>query len=171
MQRKVIFCGLALLLCVAVPVMSAEPERSKPPMPEEISDAWERFQRALHEWGGRLWERVGRGDSRENRPLISQMLSSKEQLGLSAEQVRRIEQLRDNFQRQSIRHDADVRILELDIAAALENDPVDVTKVESKIREAEKMRADLRIARIRAIEQAKALLTADQKKKLPDLGR
>ena len=42
-------------------------------------------------------------------------------------------------------------------------------KVEWKVREAEKLRADLRIARIRAIEQAKAVLTAEQKKKLQEL--
>ena len=92
-------------------------------------------------------------------------------LGLSADQVRRLEQLRDNFQRQSIRTDADSRIIELDIAASLDNDPMDLSKVEQKIREVEKLRADLRIARIRIVEQAKALLNAEQKKKLEELER
>jgi len=171
MRRKVFFCCLALLLSVSMPAQSAEPERPKPPVPEELSDAWERFQRALHDWGGRLWERVGPRGAREDRPVISQMLNNKDVLGLSADQVRRLEQQRDNFQRLTIRNEADLRILELDIAALLESEPVDMAKLEAKMREEEKLRADLRIARIRAIEQGKALLNGEQKKKLTELQR
>ena len=61
--------------------------------------------------------------------------------------------------------------MELDIAALLDSEPVDMTKLETKMREEEKLRTDLRIARIRAIEQGKALLNADQKKKLTELMR
>ena len=171
MQRNGFFWGVALLLFVTAPVMSAEPERSRPPVPEELSESWERFQRALHEWGGRMWERLGPRGAREDRPVISQMLNNKEALGLSSDQVRRLEQLRDNFQRQTIRNEADLRIIELDIAALLDSEPVDMTKLETKMREEEKLRTDLRIARIRAIEQGKALLNADQKKKLTELMR
>jgi len=169
MQRRIILLGLALLLLLTVPVMSAEPERPKPPIPEELSDAWERFQRALHEWGGRLWERVGPRGAREDRPVISQILNNKEALGLSADQVRRLEQLRDDFQRLTIRNEADLRIIELDIAALLDREPVEIAKLEAKMREEEKLRTDLRIARIRAIEKGKALLNAEQKKKLTEL--
>lgn len=171
MHGKFIFLILALLLSVTAPALSAEPERQRAPVPEELSDAWERFQRALHEWGGRLWERVGPRGAREDRPVISQMLNNKELLGLSADQVRRLEQLRDNFQRQTIRNEADLRILELDIGALLDNEPVDMAKLEPKMREEEKLRTDLRIARIRAIEQGRALLNAEQKKKLTELSR
>jgi hypothetical protein len=138
-------------------------------VPEEFGDAWERFQRALQEWGGRVWERFGGRGPRENQPAISQMLSHKDELGLSPDQLRKLEHLRDEFQRQSIRNDADLRIVELDIAGLLEREPVEMAKLEGKIREAEKFRADIRIARIRAIELARAMLTTDQKKKLEDL--
>lgn len=171
MRRTVCVLGLALLLFPAVPVMTAEPGRPRPPVPEELSDAWERFQRALHEWGGRMWERVGPRGAREDRPVISQMLNHKEALGLSSDQVRRLEQLRDNFQRLTIRSEADLRILELDIAALLDSEPVDMGKLEAKMREEEKLRTDLRIARIRAIEQGKGLLNAEQKNKLTELMR
>lgn len=171
MHRKIFFWGLALMLFVAVPARGAEPERPRSPVPEELSESWERFQRALHEWGGRMWERLGPRGAREDRPVISQMLNNKEALGLSSDQVRRLEQLRDNFQRQTIRNEADLRIMELDIAALLDSEPVDMTKLETKMREEEKLRTDLRIARIRAIEQGKALLNADQRKKLTELMR
>jgi Spy/CpxP family protein refolding chaperone len=169
MRRYLLLGSLACFLIMSAPAFGAEPSTSRPPIPEELVDAWERFQRALQDWGGRLWERIGTGGAREERPLISQMLSNKEYLQLTAEQVRKLEQLRDNFQRRSIRVDADLKIIEMDIVAMLENDPVEVSKVEQKIREGEKHRADIRIGRIRVIEQAKAVLNAEQKKKLQEL--
>jgi Spy/CpxP family protein refolding chaperone len=170
MLRKILI-ALMLTVVMAGPALGAEPERPRPPIPEELSDAWERFQRALQEWGGRLWERFGTRGSREDRPVISLLLNNKDLLGLTTDQVRRLEQLRDNFQRLTIRNDADLRIIELDIAALFESDSVDMGNLEHKVREGEKLRADVRIARARAIEQAKALLTAEQKRKLQDLNR
>ena len=151
------------------PIIGAEPGNSRAAVSEELTDAWERLQHALQECGDRLRDRLGGSESREDQPLISLMLNNKDRLSLSADQVRKLEQLRDNFQRQSIRNNADLRIVELDIAMLLDNEPVGMAKVEAKIREGEKLRADLRVARIRAFEQAKAHLSAEQKKKLQEL--
>lgn len=156
-----LLCGLSVI----PPTQGAETERSKPSIPEELGDVWERLQRALQEWSGQFRDRFGARDAREERPVISLILKYKDYLRLSGEQVKKLEQLRDNYQRQSIRTEADVRILDLDIATMLDQPNVDAPKVEQKIREAEKLRADLRIARVRAIEQAKAVLTAEQRKK------
>ena len=169
MRNFILLGSLAGFLMIAAPAIGSEPSQPRAPLAEELGDAWERLQRAVQDWGGRLWDRVGTRASREDRPVITQILNNKEMLGLSADQVRKLEQLRDNFQRQSIRTDADSRIIELDIAALLDNDPVELAKVEQKIREAEKLRADLRIARIRIVEQAKALLNPEQKKKFQEI--
>lgn len=146
-----------------VPASAAGQQQSA--VPDELAETWEQFQRAVQDWGERLRERLGTKSVREERPTITQMLTYKEFLGLSADQVKKLEQLRDNFRRQSIRTEADVKIIEMDIAALTDNPTIEVGKVEAKIREAEKLRADLRIARVRAIEQAKAVLTAEQRKK------
>ena len=159
---------LVLSLLISGALFAAEPSAPRP-IPEELSEAWERFQHALQDWSGRLWERFGSRGTREDRPVISQLLSNRETLNLSADQVRKLEQLRDNFQRQAIRNDADLRIVELDIATLLDNEPVDMGKLEHKIRESEKLRTDLRIARVRAIEQARGVLTSEQKKKFQEL--
>ena len=162
-MRQLILVGtLACGLMLGSPLYSAEGSR---PIPEELADAWERLQRAVQDWTGQLRERFGTHDSREERPVISLILKYQDYLRLTGEQVRKLEQLRDNYQRQSIRTEADTRILDLDIAALLDNPTVDLPKVEQKIREGEKLRADLRIARVRAVEQAKTLLTAEQRKK------
>ena len=169
-MRKLILLGsLLAVLLIHAPLYSAEPPSSQTQFPEDLGDAWERLQRAVQDWSGRLGDRLSSRASREDRPVLTQILNSKEMLGLSADQVRKLEQLRDNFQRQSIRTDADSRIIELDIAALLDNDPVELAKVEQKIREGEKLHADLRIARIRIVEQAKALLNPEQRKKFQEI--
>jgi len=165
MKKAMVAGFLACCVGFAAPSLGGEAEKFKQSVPEELGDAWERLQQVLQDWGSRLKERFGGRDSPESRPAISQMLSYREYLGLSPEQVKKLEQLRDNFQRQTIRNEADARIIELDIAQLLDGPNVDMGKVEAKIREAEKLRADLRIARLRAIEQAKAVLSAEQRKK------
>jgi Spy/CpxP family protein refolding chaperone len=169
MRKFILAVSVVVCLVIAGSSAAGTPSTARPPFPEEVVEAWERLQRALQEWGGRLRERVGARGAGEERPVISQMLRQKEALGLSAEQVRKLEQLRDGFQRQSVRVDAELKNIEMEITTLLENEPVEVAKVEAKIRESEKLRADIRIARIRAIEQAKAVLNAEQKKKLQEL--
>ena len=82
------------------------------------------------------------------------------------EQVTRLEAIRGEFAREAIRRDADIRIAELDLATLLEQDPVDLAKAEAKTREVAQLRVDLQMARLRAVEQGKAVLTADQRARL-----
>jgi hypothetical protein len=164
-----------LLVCVltaGLPISGAQAAETDKPgiaVPDDLVDAWERLQRAFQDWGGQLRERFGGREARDERPMISLILKNREQLRLSPEQVNKLEQLRDQYQRQTIRAEADTRILELDISSLLDQANVDLPKVEQKIRELEKLRADLRIARVRAVEQAKAVLTAEQRKRLYEI--
>src|SRR5262249_56947502 len=48
----------------------------------------------------------------------------------------------------------------------LDQDSLDMTKVEAKVRELAQLQADLRVARLRTIEQGKALLTPEQRTRL-----
>ncbi|HEY7253523.1 MAG TPA: hypothetical protein VIG37_23700, partial [Methylomirabilota bacterium] len=77
------------------------------------------------------------------RPLISIMLSHREELGLSSGQVETLEGLRAKFQKEAIRAEADLRVAEMDLSQLLSKEPADMTAVEAKIREIEKRRADL----------------------------
>jgi len=165
-MRKIIDAVvLALALGWVVSASAAEGEKSPPSIPDEVGEAWDRVQQVLQDLSDRFRERFGGRENVENRPVISQMLSRREALGLSADQVKKLEQLRDNFERLSIRNNAEVRIVELDIDSLLDTPTVDLAKVEAKVREAEKLRADLRIARIKVVEQAKGVLTPEQRKK------
>jgi len=84
----------------------------------------------------------------------------------TANAARKLEAIRGDFAREAIRRGADIRIAELDLGTLLGQDPVDLAKAEAKTREVAQLRADLRIARLRAVEQGKAVLTAEQRARL-----
>lgn len=171
MKRKIILVLVAgFLLLGFLPTRPVHAASASSPQ-QEFSEAWDEIGRSLRDWAGRARDYFTfsvRGSSAE-RPLISLMLRHREKLGLSADQVRNLEQLRNDFEKESIRNDADVRVAEMDLKTLLEAQNVDMVKVEAKVREIERLRADLRIARIRAIEKGKQLLTADQRKKFQEL--
>jgi Spy/CpxP family protein refolding chaperone len=97
------------------------------------------------------------------------MLRFRHDLGLTAEQVQTLERLRADFAREASRRQDELRAAERDLAALLETDPVDLGAVESKIRDIERLRGDLRLGRIRTIEQGRALLTPAQRERLRTL--
>jgi Spy/CpxP family protein refolding chaperone len=172
--------ALVVLAALACPGWVGPAAAQEPPRPGSFEEAG----RMVDYWTGRLRSlgneiaqqvqtgRAPRGPAddlggpyghRAERPLITMMLEHRGELVLTPEQVGRLEALRTDFTREAIRREADIRIAELDLAGLLEQDPIDVTKVEAKIRELAQARADLRIARLRTIEQGKAVLTADQR--------
>jgi Spy/CpxP family protein refolding chaperone len=59
-----------------------------------------------------------------------------------------------------------VRVAELELQQLLEADPVEMGKVEAKVKEVEGLRTALRLNWIKAHEQAKSLLTPEQRQKL-----
>lgn len=134
----------------------------------DLGRALEELRQELYGLGGRLRHHLGTLsiDPGPERPLISIMLRHREELGLTAEQVQRLEGLRRDFEREAIRRDADLRVAEMDLAALLEADAVDLGQVEGAVRQIERARADLRLARIRTIEQGKAVLGPEQRAKL-----
>lgn len=108
-------------------------------------------------------------------PLLSDILGQRAQLALSPAQVEGIERLALDFAREVIRRQADRQIASLDLATMLEPDltdpakPLDLTRVEAKIREIERIDGDVEVARLRAIEAGKAQLSAEQRAKLGGL--
>ncbi len=144
---------------------------------EETGRAWGGLAEHFRGFGAQL-ERHFRGGpggmgpmwgSPAERPLISFMLEHRDVLGLGPEQTSRLEALRSEFAREAVRREADIRVAEMDLHALLEQDPLDLPKVEGKIREVAQLRAELRVARLRTIEQGKAVLTPEQRTRLQGL--
>ena len=136
---------------------------------EDRSLTPESVGRKLRELLDRLKENFTFEISAEDRAPISLMLRNRERLGLTTDQVKHLEQLRNDFAKEAIRSEANLRIAELDLTSLLEVQPVDMPRVEAKIRDIERIRADLRVARVRSIEKGKAQLSAEQRRKLQEL--
>jgi Spy/CpxP family protein refolding chaperone len=109
------------------------------------------------------------GRGRHEGPRIRGMLRWKEELGLTPEQVRALWELRTNSAIEAIRRTADIRVAELQLHGLLEQDKVDLDKVEAQTRKTAFLHANRRLARIKTIEAGKALLTPDQQEKFKQL--
>jgi hypothetical protein len=105
-------------------------------------------------------------------PIIGTILEHRVALGLSASQVEALERLGLDFTREAIRRQADLQIAQIDLDVMLDPEAgqtVDAKAAEVKVREIEKIRADLQLALIRAVEAGRAQLTAEQRSALSGL--
>jgi Spy/CpxP family protein refolding chaperone len=135
-----------------------------PATPEDIGRALEDLAGVIRSLGGQWRDRPG-GPPAE-RPLITLMLNHRAELGLTQAQVDALERLRTDFGREASQREADIRGAERELAGLLAADPVDLARVEAKVRQIERFRADVRLGRIRTIEQGKAQLTPEQLRQL-----
>jgi len=152
-----------------------------------LMPGWNEVAFAHEEWGGpgmMRWHRrlpdmlrgmeipgpwlYGRGG--HERPLISMMLHWKGQLGLTSDQERSLRELRANFEKEAIRRTSEIDVAELELKGLLEQDTVDLVKVEAQAKKIALLRAELRVARIKTIEGGKEVLSPDQRGKLERLG-
>jgi heavy-metal resistance protein len=169
MRIKKLMVAVPVLLTLVAPARAAELRSIMPVNYEELGRALDELAGQLRGLGERWRGQVMGAEPAGERPLITIMLSYRQELGLSASQVQELERLRTEFQREAIKRDADLRVAEMDLASLLKAEPVDMGKVEAKVREIERARADLRLARIRVIDQGRAQLTPDQRAKLATL--
>jgi Spy/CpxP family protein refolding chaperone len=171
MRTNAILAGLALMLGLAVPVaaVAAEPPDMSPAANEGTGSGGNRpGMNAPGRHGG--WQRdMGqRGRSRgHHRPaFVGMLLRNQQQLGLTAQQVDSLRKLGMDSRRAEIRRRADRQVAQVDLMSLRFSDPVDMGKVEAKVREIEKLKGDGIIARFRTADAAKAQLTPEQKEKL-----
>jgi Spy/CpxP family protein refolding chaperone len=150
---------------------SAEEGAGGPRMPRYrlLSDTMRGIHEMMRSMG--LMEPGFHARRAHERPLVSLMLMWKEQLGLTDEQERSLRELRTNFQKESIRQTAEIDVAELELNGLLEQEKVDIAKVEAVAKKIAMLQADLRVSRIKTIEAGKAVLTPEQRGKLEQLGR
>ncbi len=96
------------------------------------------------------------------RPLITEMLSVREQLGLSAAQVEKLRGLRSGFEKDAIKKQADIRVAEVDLSDLLAANPPDLGKIEVQVMKIATLRGGLRFARIKTLEEGRAVLNQEQ---------
>lgn len=104
-----------------------------------------------------------------DRPLITFILEHKQELSLSAEQVRSLEAIRSDFQQEAAQRVGEIEAGEAELEGLVKQAPVDLKKVEATLRKIEAQRAALRLDRIKAIDRGRALLSTEQENKLQAL--
>ena len=173
MRTSAILAGLALMLGLAAPVaaVAAEPPDMSPAANEGAGAGGHRpgMQGGRHHGGWqRNMEHSQRGRSHGHRrpSFIGMLLRNQQQLGLTAQQVDSLRKMGMDARRAEIRRSADRQVAQVDLMSLRFTDPVDMGKVEAKVREIEKLKGDGTIARFRTAEAAKAQLTPEQKEKL-----
>lgn len=156
----------AVSLGLGTPASAGERPPITPVFHDEMHRAFDELAGHLNALGGQWRDLLASVEPGGERPLISIALAHRAELGLSPAQVTALERIRADYQREAIRRDADLRIAEMDVATSRRAEPVDLTQVEARVRAAERVRADMRMARIRTIEQGRAQLTAEQRDRL-----
>lgn len=106
-----------------------------------------------------------------DRPWITFMLDQREELGLSAEQVGRLFTLRDRFAKEARKKNKGLEKVEGELNQLFGPGPVDLRAAEAKLKEAEAIRTDLRLSRIKVIEEGKGILTPEQRQKFVELSK
>ena len=170
--------GLALVLGLTLPAAAqTPPATAEPPDATQLAQAQpdasrpgprmgERRQGPMHRHGG--WHR----HKMHRFSLAGLALRHRQELALTPAQVDNLRKLGTDAQRDAIKRQADRRLAELDLRTMMMPDPADankprdLSKIESKVREIEKLRADGRVARIRTMEQSRQVLTPEQRDKL-----
>jgi Spy/CpxP family protein refolding chaperone len=102
-------------------------------------------------------------------PWISIALRHKTELNLSADQIGNLEKIRAAFQNQVAPVAQQLKALEGELSAILQETPANLVLARTKIDQAEKLRAELRYLRVESLENGKSVLTAQQRDQLKTL--
>ena len=89
----------------------------------------------------------------------------KTELALSEGQEKQLKDIVYQAAKTGIKQRAEVRVAELELQQLLDADPVDMGKVEAKLKDIEGLRTALRLNLIKAHEQAKGVLSPEQRQK------
>ncbi len=94
------------------------------------------------------------------------ILRLKGEIGLSAQQEKKIEDLMLAYEEKAIRRGSDVKVLELKFAALLRSNRIDRREMEKLAREIGAMRTDLQVGHLNYLLDVRDTLTAEQVQKL-----
>lgn len=90
-------------------------------------------------------------------------------LGLDDNQSTEVKALLRKLQKEMIQKRADIQVAEIELREILEKDPVDVKVAETKVKQIASLKTDAAMMHIQGVEDVKAKLTPDQKKKLSEM--
>lgn len=101
--------------------------------------------------------------------MPGQILMHARMLDLTKEQTGRIRSMHTELRKEQIRLTSQIQIAQIDLQELLAQDTVDMPKVEQQVREISRLQGDLQLARIRAMNSVRNVLTPEQREKLQSL--
>ena len=104
-------------------------------------------------------------------PLITIALKHKADLNLGSDQVANLEKIKSHYDSQVTPLHTRLTALEKEIATLMQQSPANLIQVKAKIQEGEKYRSELRYLRLEALDNGRAVLTAQQQDQLKSLVR
>ena len=123
---------------------------------------------AQSDYRGMGMHRAGRGlFAGQNFLPVRLLLKAKDELGLSGEQVKKINVLVETHEQWAIKFEAEMKIKALKLRSIA--DEMDIQEAEKLIRDQADMHATMQIARLRLQKELQALLTPDQSAKATKL--
>lgn len=127
--------------------------------------------RGAMDWtpAARGWDWAGRHMGYLTRRPIALMREQKETLGLTPDQVSRLEALRSRFQDTATAKLPEIGMSESEFHAALTGGTTDASRAEAAVRAIAASQADLEVLWLRTISQAERILTAEEREKLRGL--
>ena len=170
--------GLALALGITLPAAADPPADMQLAQATPAPAPGTRPQWGQHPGGGKSmhghhgWHRRAKA---HRFSLARVALRYQKDLGLSATQVQSLQKLSVDARRDAIKRQADLKLARVDLGTLMMPDPADpnrardMAKIEAKVRDIEKLRADGKIAQIRTMEQSRQVLTPEQRDKLRSL--
>lgn len=113
----------------------------------------------------------GHGKRHDAAHFIKHVLTAGDELGLTEEQETRLRAVKTAFKKERITKKAAVDLAKVDLRDLLHSDQASMSEIEAMVNKMYALKAELRVASIKAAREAKAVLTPDQRKKLKALHR
>jgi len=104
-------------------------------------------------------------------PLLPLILAHGQELGLTPEQLQKLQALRTTFDQEAVARAAAIRAAEADLKGLLETDQWDLPAIQAKVQQLATLQGDLRFAGIKTYAAGEALLTSAQVQKLEAIGQ
>ncbi len=90
-------------------------------------------------------------------------------LNLDEQQKAFMGEIKSRMMKETIKRKADMHIAQIELKELLSQDTVDMKAVEEKVKQLEAMKTDMQLSHIKAMEECKAKLTPEQRKKFREM--
>lgn len=96
---------------------------------------------------------------------LRHLLKHHKEIGLTEEQIKRLKAIELDYDRASIKTEAEIHLAERELRALLEEEKTELSALEAKVKQSEMLEVNLRMAAFKARRDALAVLTPEQREK------